>query len=77
MEAVSLIENDTTVVIDTSTAHRTKEGWPYGFPELKGQREKIKAAKRVANPGCHASGFIALVTPLLQAGIIPKDALLS
>ena len=77
VEAVSLIENDNTVVIDTSTAHRTKEGWTYGFPELKGQREKIKAAKRVANPGCHASGFIALVTPLLQAGIIPKDALLS
>ena len=76
-EAAALTTSPDTVLIDTSTAHRTMEGWTYGFPELKGQREKIKAAKRVANPGCHASGFIALVTPLLQAEIIPKDALLS
>ncbi len=77
VEAVSLIENNRTAVIDTSTAHRTAPGWTYGFPELTGQREKIKASKRIANPGCHASGFIALVAPLVQAGMIEKDALLT
>nr|MBR4280016.1 N-acetyl-gamma-glutamyl-phosphate reductase [Clostridia bacterium] len=77
MEAVSLIENDHTVVIDTSTAHRTQDGWVYGFPELTGQREKIAQSKRIANPGCHASGFVALVAPLVQAGIIRADAQLS
>ena len=77
VEAVRLIENGDTVVIDTSTAYRTAEGWTYGFPELKGQREKIRTSKRIANPGCHASGFISLVAPLVQAGIVPKDALLS
>lgn len=76
IEAVSLIENDTTVVIDTSTAHRTSEGWTYGFPELVG-REAIAQAKRIANPGCHASGFVALVAPLVRAGLISPDAALS
>lgn len=78
IEAVSLIENDNTVVLDTSTAHRTNDDWAYGFPELsKDHREKIKSSKRIAVPGCHASGFIALVYPLVEKGILPKDALLS
>lgn len=74
--SASLVENDHTVVIDTSTKHRTAEGWVYGLAELKGQREKIKHAKRIANPGCHATGFITLVQPLVEAGIIEKDACL-
>ena len=77
IEAVSLIENNNTVVIDTSTAHRTADGWDYGFPELKGAREKIRTSKRIANPGCHASGFIALVAPLCENGIIKPGAKLS
>ena len=77
VEAVGLIENPTTVVIDTSTAHRTAPGWEYGFPELADRRARIAAAKRVANPGCHASGFIALVEPLVRAGLIAKDARLA
>ena len=61
-------------VIDTSTAHRTASGWTYGMAELRpGQRERIRAANRVANPGCHATGFILLVKPLIEAGVIPKD----
>lgn len=76
-EAVSLIENTKTVVIDTSTAHRTNDAWEYGFPELAGRREKIAASKRIANPGCHASGFVALVEPLVRLGVLSKDALLS
>lgn len=73
-EAVSLITNDTTRVIDASTAHRTNPDWAYGLPELSGaQREKIKNAKRVAVPGCHASGFIVSLYPLVQAGIVPAD----
>ena len=75
-EAVAMIEGD-TAVIDTSTAHRTAEGWAYGFPELPGQREKVAASRRIANPGCHASGFIALVAPLVHAGILPKTAALT
>lgn len=74
VEAVSLVESPGTVVIDTSTAHRTAEGWEYGFPELAGRRERIARAKRIANPGCHASGFIALVEPLVRAGLIAADA---
>lgn len=74
VEAVGLVENPATVVIDTSTAHRTAEGWEYGFPELSGRRGRIAAARRIANPGCHASGFIALVEPLVRAGIIASDA---
>ena len=72
VEAVSFVENKNTAIIDTSTAHRTADGWDYGFAELKGQREKIAASKRVANPGCHASGFIALVQPLVNCGIFGK-----
>ena len=77
IEAVSLVENPRTALIDTSTAHRTDPGWVYGFAELPGQREKIRAAKRIANPGCHASGFIALIAPLVQVGLIRPDAILS
>lgn len=78
IEAVSLIENDSTVVIDTSTAHRTNDDWAYGFPELDSEfEEKIKNSKRISVPGCHASGFIALVYPLIKAGILDKSALLS
>ena len=77
VEAVGLVENPDTAIIDTSTAHRTAPGWEYGFPELAGRREKIKASKRVANPGCHASGFVVLVEPLVRAGIIPKELGLS
>ena len=78
IEAVSLIENDNTVVLDTSTAHRTNESLAYGFPELsKEMEEKIKSSKRIAVPGCHASGFISLIYPLIEKGIISKDILLS
>lgn len=75
IQAVSLIENDNVVVIDTSTAHRTNLGWAYGFPELDNTfYEKITRSKRIAVPGCHAAGFIALVYPLVKAGILPADA---
>ena len=73
IEAVSLVESPDTVIIDTSTAHRTSDGWEYGFPELAGRRAAIAKSKRIANPGCHASGFIALVEPLVRAGIVTKD----
>ena len=74
-EAVSLIENDNVTVIDASTAHRTNPAWAYGFPELAPEfEEKIVTGKRIAVPGCHASGFIALVYPLIKAGIISPDA---
>ena len=76
-EAVSLVDDAKTVLIDTSTAHRVSPGWVYGFPELAGQREKIAGANRIANPGCHASGFIALVAPLVSAGLLSPDARLS
>ena len=78
IDAVKLVENPDTVIIDTSTAHRTAEGWAYGFPELcGGQREKIAASRRIANPGCYATGFISLVYPLVKAGLLPKDYPLS
>ena len=77
IEAVGLVENPDTVVIDTSTAHRTNDAWEYGFPELAGRRARIASAKRIANPGCHASGFIALVEPLVRAGLVARDAKLS
>ena len=77
VEAVSLLENDRTRVIDCSTAHRVAPGWVYGFPELTGQREAIKTAKRVANPGCHATGFISIVYPLAELGLLPRDTPLS
>lgn len=74
-EAVSLIEKDSVTVIDASTAHRTNPAWAYGFPELAPEfEEKIKSGNRIAVPGCHASGFIALVYPLIKAGIISPDA---
>lgn len=76
-EAVSLVENPDSVIIDTSTAHRTAEGWTYGFPELKGQREKLFSSRRIANPGCHASGFVSLVAPLVEAGLLKADVRLS
>ena len=76
-EAVGWLENPHTRVIDTSTAHRTSPGWVYGFPELAGQWERIRSARLVANPGCHASGFIALVRPLADAGLISADLPLS
>jgi len=72
-ESVSLAENPDTVIIDTSTAHRTSPDWDYGFPELSESRERIACSKRIANPGCHASGFVSLVAPLTQAGLIDKD----
>ncbi len=76
-EAVAMIDNRSTVVLDTSTAHRTSEGWCYGFPELSKERfEAVKTAKRIAVPGCHAGGFIALIYPLVAEGIIDKKALL-
>ena len=77
VEAVAMVDNPNTAIIDTSTAHRTADGWAYGFPELCGQRDKIAASKRIANPGCHASGFIALVAPLVKAGLISKDIALT
>ncbi len=76
IEAASLVHGN-TAVIDTSTAHRTADGWDYGFAELAGRKEKIAASKRVSNPGCHATGFISLVEPLVSAGIVAKDAALT
>ena len=78
MEAVSLIENENVTVLDTSTAHRTNPDWAYGFPELGADfAEKILNSKRIAVPGCHASGFISLVAPLVKAGILSCDARLT
>lgn len=73
-ESVSLVQNDNVKIIDASTAHRTENGWAYGFPELSEEfREKIRSGKRIAVPGCYASGLIALLYPLIKAGILPKD----
>ena len=78
VEAVGLIESPTTRVIDASTAHRTSPDWDYGFPELSAERRAaIRKSKRVANPGCHATGFISAVYPLVAMGLLPKDACLS
>ena len=78
MEAVSMCDNPQTVIIDASTAHRTLPGWVYGFPELRGeQAEAIKNARRIAVPGCHASGFVALVAPLISAGLLRADTALT
>lgn len=76
-EAVGLVGEAKTIVIDTSTAHRTDPAWTYGFPELAGRREAIRSSKRIANPGCHATGFISLTAPLVEAGLIAKDARLT
>ena len=76
--AADLVENPDTVVLDTSTAHRTAPGWTYGFPELSPEREaSIRTAKRIAVPGCHASGFIALVYPLVERGLLSPSAQLT
>ncbi len=74
IEAATFVDNENVRIIDASTAHRTDKDWAYGFPELSEDfREKIKNAKRVAVPGCHASGFLALVYPLIKSGILGKD----
>ena len=78
IEAEALIAHTDAVVLDTSTAHRTAEGWCYGFPELSEERwNAVCCAKRIAVPGCHASGFISLVYPLVEAGLLPKEAQLT
>src|SRR5574343_172398 len=77
-EAAAMITNPNTCLIDASTAHRTVPGWAFGLPELApGQRDRIRAAKRIANPGCHASAFILAVRPLVDAGLVPSDLPLS
>ncbi len=78
IEAVELAEGSRARIIDASTAHRTNPAWDYGFPELtNSMRAALSASSRVANPGCHASGFISLVRPLVDAGVLPADALLT
>ncbi len=77
LEAAEMTSGLNTVLIDTSTAHRVDPQWVYGMAELPGQRERIAGAKRIANPGCHATGFIVLVAPLVRAGLIRADARLS
>lgn len=73
-EAVALVENKNAKIIDASTAHRTNPAWTYGFPELsKERRDSIANSTRVANPGCHATGFISLVAPLVKGGLVPND----
>ena len=77
-ESAALVDNPRTVVIDTSTAHRTDHAWVYGLPELSAQhRERIQTAKRIANPGCHATGFIVCVYPLVRLGLLDPSAQLS
>ena len=76
-ESVALAQGSNVKIIDTSTAHRTDPNWVYGMPELSGQRQRICNSSRIANPGCHASGFIALVAPLVENGFLPKDIPLS
>ncbi len=74
VEAAALVTNAKTCLIDASTAHRTVPGWAFGLPELAaGQRDKLRASKRIANPGCHASAFILLMRPLVDAGWVPAD----
>ncbi|MCL2828859.1 MAG: N-acetyl-gamma-glutamyl-phosphate reductase [Oscillospiraceae bacterium] len=77
-EAIALIKNPKTRVIDASTAHRTAPGWIYGFPELtRDRRFEIRTAARVSNPGCHATGFLAITAPLVAAQVLPPDTVLS
>ncbi len=77
-EAAAMVSNPRTCLIDASTAHRTAPGWVFGLPELApGQREALRTAKRIANPGCHASAFILLLRPLVDAGLVPAAALVS
>jgi N-acetyl-gamma-glutamyl-phosphate reductase len=73
-EAVAMVENPAVRILDASTAHRTETDWVFGLPELElGQREHIAAARRVSNPGCYSAGFLALIRPLVRAGIVPAD----
>jgi N-acetyl-gamma-glutamyl-phosphate reductase len=77
-EAAALVSNPRTCLIDASTAHRTSPDWAFGLPELcRGQREALRASKRIANPGCHASAFILAVRPLVDAGLLAPEALIS
>ncbi len=76
-ESAQLAGDSPVKIIDTSTAHRTNDAWAYGFPELTGCREQVQKAARISNPGCHASGFVALVRPLVEAGILQENACLS
>jgi N-acetyl-gamma-glutamyl-phosphate reductase len=77
-EAVALVTNPSTCLIDASTAHRTASDWVFGLPELAAdQRARIRASKRISNPGCHSTGFILLVRPLVDAGLVSSTALLS
>lgn len=77
-EAAALVTNPRTCVIDASTAHRTAEDWAFGLPELtRGQRDRLRQAKRITNPGCHATGFILLVRPLIEAGLLDPSARLT
>ncbi len=74
IEAAGLVTNPNAKIIDASTAHRTNPDWVYGFPELsKERREQIASCKRLANPGCHATGFISIIAPLIRGGIAPAD----
>ena len=77
IEAVSLVENEKVKIIDTSTAHRVSDAWQYGFAEINGFEQKIANHKRIANPGCHASGFISLVNPLINASVLSEKAKLT
>ncbi len=76
-EIIAAIGNSQTTIIDTSTAHRVHPDWAYGFPELHGRRDQIKNSKRIANPGCHAGGFIALVEPLIRTGVLSPHVALT
>ena len=77
-EAASLVTNNRTCLIDASTAHRVAPGWAFGLPEMaRGQREALRASRRIANPGCHASAFILLLRPLVDAGLVPREAALA
>ena len=71
---VAMVENENTIIIDTSTAHRTQEGWAYGYPELSpAHRQAIKTGKRIAVPGCYATGFITIAYPMVAKEMLPKD----
>ena len=73
-EAVAMVENENTIIIDTSTAHRTEEGWAYGYPELSPEhRNAIRNGKRIAVPGCYATGFITIAYPMIAKGMLPKE----
>ena len=77
-QAVQMVENENTIVLDASTAHRTLSGWVYGLPQLSGaQKKAIQTAKRIAVPGCHACGFIVLTAPLVKAGVVDAQTVLS